>query len=117
MRKREFRTALVTAGVTAAGLLGAVDSARAQQSTPWNVSWARSPIEETVNADGTDDNFTLSNQTIRQIVHTSIGGSTARIHLANLCGTAPLVLSDVHLALSANNQGPATVPGTDVTVT
>jgi lysophospholipase L1-like esterase len=117
MKKREIRTALVTIGVTAAALLGAVDSARAQQNTSWNVSWARSPIKEAVNADGTDANFTLSNQTIRQIVHTSIGGSIARIHLANLYGTAPLVISDVHLALSANNQGPATVAGTDVAVT
>jgi hypothetical protein len=37
--------------------------------------------------------------------------------LANLYGTAPLVLSDVHLALSSNNQGPATVTGSDVAAT
>jgi hypothetical protein len=42
MNKREIRTALVTAGVTAATRLGAVDGARAKQTTPWNVSWARS---------------------------------------------------------------------------
>jgi lysophospholipase L1-like esterase len=37
--------------------------------------------------------------TLRQIVHTSVGGSEVRIRLSNLFGDQPLFIEDVHLAL------------------
>ena len=42
---------------------------------------------------------TLSNQTIRQIVRTSIGGSRVRVVLSNVFGTAPLEIGAAHVAL------------------
>ena len=41
----------------------------------------------------------FSNQTLRQIVHTSIGGSRARVVFSNRYGTAPLAIGAAHLAL------------------
>lgn len=50
-------------------------------------------------------------QTLRQIVHTSIGGRLARIQVSNLFGDAPLHIQDVHIA--QRSQGSAIVPATD----
>jgi len=52
----------------------------------------------------------FTDQTVRDIIHTSAGGSEIRIRLSNVFGTAPLVVSDVHVAL--RQSGAATVPGT-----
>ena len=40
----------------------------------------------------------LRNQTIRQFVRTSIGGSQARVALTNLFGTEPLEVGAAHVA-------------------
>ena len=57
----------------------------------------------------------FNNQTLRQIVHTSIGGSRVRIVLSNVFGTAPLTvgaasvaLRDKDAALVANTSRPLT---------
>ena len=41
----------------------------------------------------------FNNQTLRQIVHTSIGGSSVRIALSNMYGAAPLTIGAAHVAL------------------
>ena len=41
----------------------------------------------------------FTNQTLRQIVHASIGGSKARVVLSNAYGTAPVTIGGAHLAL------------------
>jgi len=41
----------------------------------------------------------FTNQTLRQIVHTSIGGSRARVVLSNAYGTAPVTIGAAHIAL------------------
>jgi lysophospholipase L1-like esterase len=43
----------------------------------------------------------IVNQTIRQIVHTSVGGNRIRIVLSNAFGTAPLVIGAAHVGLRA----------------
>src|SRR5687768_1998923 len=52
---------------------------------------------------------TISNQTIRQIVRTSIGGSRVRVVLSNVFGTAPLEIGAAHIA---PRQADATLAGT-----
>lgn len=47
----------------------------------------------------------FNNQTLRQIVHTSLGGSRIRIVLSNAYGTAPLLIGAAHVAL--REQGPS----------
>jgi lysophospholipase L1-like esterase len=41
----------------------------------------------------------FTNQTLRQIVHTSLGGSRARVVLSNAYGTAPVTVGAAHIAL------------------
>jgi lysophospholipase L1-like esterase len=41
----------------------------------------------------------FANQTLRQIVHSSIGGSRVRVVLSNRYGTAPLAIGAAHIAL------------------
>jgi lysophospholipase L1-like esterase len=41
----------------------------------------------------------FTNQTLRQIVHTSVGGSKARVVLSNAYGTTPLTIGAAHIAL------------------
>jgi lysophospholipase L1-like esterase len=43
--------------------------------------------------------ISINNQTVRQFVHTSIGGGRVRIVLTNTFGTAPIQIGAVHLAL------------------
>lgn len=46
----------------------------------------------------------FNNQTLRQIVHTSIGGSIVRVVLSNVYGTAPLTIGAAHVALRTNDR-------------
>ena len=61
---------------------------------------------------------TLTNQTIRQIVRTSIGGNRVRVVLSNAFGTAPIdvgaghvALRDKEAAIVASSAKPLTVSG------
>jgi len=49
------------------------------------------------------------NQTLRQVVHTSVGGRRARVVLTNVYGTLPLPIESASLAL--RDKGAAIVPG------
>jgi lysophospholipase L1-like esterase len=62
-------------------------------ATPWIATWAATP--QTV-MPGTLE--TYENQTLRLIVHTSVGGKRARIHLSNTFGSVALTIGMAHLA-------------------
>src|SRR5436190_14369132 len=47
--------------------------------------------------------LTVSNQTLRQIVHTSIGGNRVRVVLSNVFGTAPIEIGAA--AIAARTEG------------
>jgi lysophospholipase L1-like esterase len=74
------------------------------QDLAWVGTWAAAPMR-----DGSGRSF--SKQTLRQIVHTSVSGSFARIHISNVFGTQPLIIDDVHIAF--RDAGSSTVAGTD----
>jgi lysophospholipase L1-like esterase len=74
------------------------------QSKRWVSTWIASPQI-------TDQVFEFNNQTLRQIVHTSIGGDYVRVRLSNTFGVQPITLGEVHIALSS--EGAAIVPGSD----
>jgi hypothetical protein len=74
------------------------------QSIPWVGTWGVAPAAQSLATSGSNP-LTFNQQTLRQIVHTSVGGSVARIHISNVFGTGPLSVADVHIALSANNNG------------
>ncbi len=72
----------------------------------WTGTWATAPQS---------GGPSFSNQTIRQVVHTSISGTVARIQISNAFGTAALKVSDVHIALAGS--GSSITSGSDHTVT
>ena len=86
------------------------------QQGNWVGSWGVAPVAQTLSVSGSDP-LTFNQQTLRQIVHTSVAGSAARIHISNVFGTTPLTLQDVHIALSAGNSGSSIIVGSDQTVT
>src|SRR5262245_17040503 len=72
----------------------------------WVVTWAAAP--DSVGPP-------LKAQTVRQIIRTSVGGSSVRIRLSNLFGAAPVTIGPAHVARHAS--GAAIKPGTDREVT
>jgi lysophospholipase L1-like esterase len=74
----------------------------------WVASWSSPPAAP---GSAFEPPKIFENQTIRQIVHMSIGGQRIRIRVSNAFGTQPLRIGAAHLALQAN--GAAIVPGTD----
>ncbi|GAA0468769.1 GDSL-type esterase/lipase family protein [Streptomyces sp. NPDC046215] len=77
----------------------------AAASGAWIGSWATSPSSAEPN---TLRGF--PGQSIRNVVHTSIGGTGARIQLSNLYGTQPLAVTHASLALAARPGSPAAAP-------
>jgi lysophospholipase L1-like esterase len=57
----------------------------------------------------------FNNQTLRLIVHTSIGGDEVRVRISNTFGTAPLVIGAARVAL--RRSGASIVPETDRALT
>lgn len=74
----------------------------------WGAGQAGPPL------DANTDVF--SNQTVRLIVHSSAGGSSARIRVSNEMGSTPLSISAAHLALGTGS-GASIVAGSDRTLT
>ena len=74
----------------------------------WVSTWVASPQL-------TDQVLKFSDQTLRQIVHTSIEGDLVRVRLSNAFGVQPITLGEVHIAL--RNKGSAIVPGSDRVLT
>ena len=84
--------ALLPALVALQLVAGFISQAAGQQRhSAWIGTWASSPER-----DQSGTRFT--NQTLRQIVHTSIGGSSVRLHISNIFGSEPLTIQDVHIA-------------------
>jgi len=57
----------------------------------------------------------FNNQTLRQIMHTSIGGTRARVVLSNAFGTAPLTIGAAHVAI--RDKESSIVPASDRALT
>lgn len=73
----------------------------AADTTHWVATWAASPsIQNPDPAAMRTRKLEFANQTVREIVHTSIGGDTVRIKLSNVFGTQPVNVTASHIALS-----------------
>ncbi len=73
----------------------------------WVGAWGTSPT--TVPA---SDTTSFEDQTLRQVVHLSVGGSTLRVRLSNEFGTEPLVVGEARVARRSGT-GSAIEPRTD----
>ncbi|MGW7408527.1 SGNH/GDSL hydrolase family protein [Streptomyces sp. NPDC054833] len=71
-------------------------------SSGWTGTWETAPS-------GTAP--ALPGAAIRNVVHTSVGGTVVRIRLSNRFGTVPLTLGSVTVALRRAGGGPAAVAG------
>ncbi len=96
--------ALVLAGALAAGVAHAAGptdppAAGHQPASTWVGSWATVPTTVPPASD-----TVFSNQTIRQTMHLSLGGSTLRVRFSNEFGTAPLVIGEAHVGRAARDR-------------
>ncbi|GAA0437751.1 hypothetical protein Aca07nite_46490 [Actinoplanes capillaceus] len=109
--RREVLALASGAALTAAALPG--PAAAAGRADGWVATWAAAP---TTVPPG--DPLILNGQTVRQVVHTSVGGERLRIRLTNEFGATPLRIGEVRVAIRAGD-GASTdaVPGTDRRVT
>ncbi|MEU9952853.1 SGNH/GDSL hydrolase family protein [Streptomyces sp. NPDC047939] len=80
--------------VAAAGPQGVArtPAAPARSTGQWLATWAAAPV---LGATDPEQGPDPSLRTIRNVVHTSIGGDAARITLSNLFGTQPLLVDHV----------------------
>ena len=84
----------------------------AGRDSGWVTTWGASPVAP-LPANITNPGFT--NQTVRLIVRTSVGGSHVRVRLSNLFGTDSLLVGAAHIALRSKDS--TTVTGSDRTLT
>jgi lysophospholipase L1-like esterase len=86
-----------------------------EATTHWVASWAASQqLVEPNNSLVPED---LSDATLRQIVHLSLGGSQVRLRLSNRFGNTPLHLTAVHLARAVSPASEKIVAATDKALT
>ncbi|WP_369389490.1 SGNH/GDSL hydrolase family protein [Streptomyces sp. CG1] len=84
------------------------DSSAAPASTgTWVGAWSASPAGGEPGTETTG----LAGRSVRNLVHTSTGGTSARITLSNLYGQTPLPLTHASIALSAGDGTAAAAPG------
>ena len=72
----------------------------------WVGTWGTAQAAPIVGSQGW-----FTNETIRSVVHTSVGGPAARVRFSNKFGTGPLVLDHTSIALRANATDAAAVEG------
>jgi len=81
-------------------LLFVAGALNAAAQTHWVVTWGASPAPQLANAEQMRAaQLLFENQTLREIVHTSVGGDGLRIRLSNAYGTKTLNLASVHMAV------------------
>lgn len=79
----------------------------------WVGTWATSP--QLTEQNNLPPQPGLANNTLRQIVYVSIGGSTLRVQFSNAFGTSPVTINAAHVALATSGSG--IDPSTDVALT
>src|SRR5712692_461061 len=110
---RQLSGALAVSLLFAAGLAADPAALAGNHNEHWVGTWSASLHEPDLGVPGLA-NAGFNNQTLRQIVHTSVGGRQVRVRLSTF-GANGLVIGAAHIALRA--AGAAIVPGSDRTLT
>lgn len=87
-------------------------------STPqehWAGTWAASPSPQAATEELQKEKLLFDHQTVREIVHISLGGDILRVRLSNAYGKATAQISAAHIAV--HGKGSAIVPGSDRVLT
>jgi lysophospholipase L1-like esterase len=101
---------------TASLLIAIASLASAAGKSHWVATWGPSPSPQLADeAQMATAKLKFDNQTLREIVHVSVGGNTLRIRLSNAYGKETLDIGAVHIALRA--QGSGIVAGSDHALT
>jgi lysophospholipase L1-like esterase len=92
------------------GCPGSRQSATTASAAPpgaahWVGSWSSPPIDPGAYAGLVPDDAGTGGVTVRDVVHTTLGGGTLRIRLSNVFGSAPATFADVRVAISAGGAG------------
>jgi lysophospholipase L1-like esterase len=99
----------VPLSVPAAEAAEQLPQARPAAAAPWTGAWATSPQRET--------GPTFADQTLRLLVHPTLGGSSLRIRLANTFGAEDVTFEAVSVARAAQAGSAELVAGTTRPVT
>jgi lysophospholipase L1-like esterase len=89
--------------MVAAGMLAILPSSFAKESSNWVGSWACSP--QLVEPQNRPPDPGLAGNTLRQVVHLTVGGGGVRLRFSNEFGGTPLTLDSVHVALPGATAG------------
>jgi lysophospholipase L1-like esterase len=77
-------------------------------SNHWVATWAASPAPQLPDSGQMRTaKLEFENQTVREIVHVSIGGGEVRVRLSNAYGNQPVEIATVHIALASERSGVA----------
>jgi lysophospholipase L1-like esterase len=124
LRTRAARLVALSVALTFAGLILAASgqaktnshsrsghARRGPQHDGWITTWAASPTQANPSVPASETGF--SNQTLREIVHPSAGGSQVRVRLSNVFGAQPLVVgaASIGVQLAGANVVPGTLAG------
>jgi lysophospholipase L1-like esterase len=97
---RLFRVAPALTAVLTFGLLSlCLATPQTTSGTKWVGTWSTAP--QLVEPGNNPPSPGLSNNTLRQIVHVSIGGDSLRMRFSNEFSTSPVTIQEVHIAVSA----------------
>jgi lysophospholipase L1-like esterase len=81
----------------------------------WVGTWGAAPAPQLETAEMEKQRLVFHSQTLREIVHVSIGGETVRVRLSNAFGSQPVEIGAAHIAIRVSGSGVA--PTTDRTLT
>src|SRR5438445_13542874 len=81
-------------------------AALAAERNHWVVTWGASPAPQLADEEQMRAaKLEFDNQTLREIVHTSIGGNTVRVRLSNAFGKDTVDIGAAHIAVRAKDSG------------
>jgi lysophospholipase L1-like esterase len=107
--------AALTLLAAAGALLPAAANAWPPPANPgWVATWAASPMAGTA-LGSPKAHAGFNDQTVRNVIYTSVGGSKLRVQVSNIFGAKPLTVGAVSVGVVLN--GASLVPGTARTVT
>lgn len=112
MQGRRFRSIAI---LCSAGIFATIAVAQnGATAGHWVSSWSTA-VHRPLVFPGMPPPLTLQNQTIREIVRPTIGGSHLRVRISNELGAEPVVLDSVHIALAGETG--SIIPGSDRALT
>jgi hypothetical protein len=110
-----FTFLLLFASALSPGTLSPAQAPDTEQAH-WAGTWGASPSPQLPDvAQMSKANLTFANQTLREIVHISIGGSLVRVRLSNAYGKQAVEIGAAHIAL--RQKGAAIAAGSDHVLT